>query len=97
MSVTYTKLRSGDWGVKGPSGTVREGATVTVTKKSGESRQETVGRVVWIGDGVSIASIEQAGRRYSGGGGSGREYCGGVCPVRAVRCNAKNGPCHDCE
>lgn len=52
---TYTKLRDGSWGLRGDG--LAAGAKVTVTKKSGESKVETVGKVLWTGNGVSLATI----------------------------------------
>lgn len=56
MAATYTKLRDGSWGVR-IDGPAVAGQTVTVTKKSGESKAETVAAVVWSGNGVSVCSI----------------------------------------
>lgn len=53
--VTCTKLRDGSWGLRGAN--LTPGATVTVAKKSGETKTETVGRVLWTGNGVSLATI----------------------------------------
>lgn len=66
MGATYTKLRSGDWGVK-VDGKVNEGAQVQVRKQNGSVKVERIGRVVWTGADsrtgatVSICSIERAG------------------------------------
>jgi len=54
---TYTKLRDGSWGIKTTAATVRPGAQFVVRKQSGETKTETVGKVVWSGDGVTICSI----------------------------------------
>lgn len=56
MSATYTKLRSGDWGVR-ITGPVAQGDLVSVTKKSGEISWETISKVVWSGNGVSLCAI----------------------------------------
>lgn len=61
MKTTYAKLKSGDWGVR-IQGTAQEGDCVTVTKKSGETKQETIEKVLWTGNGVSICAIRQARR-----------------------------------
>jgi hypothetical protein len=73
MATTYTKLRSGDWGIRSTE-TLSAGMTVQVTKKSGESKTETVDRVIWTGNGVTLASIarsaapaSQGSRRRHGG------------------------------
>lgn len=88
MSATYTKLKDGTWGLR-IVGAIT--ATVTVRKKSGEEKQERVGRVLWSGNGITLATI-QFSRQSSGG-----EYCGYACPVTGRICCRANGPCHDCE
>lgn len=50
MSASYTKLRDGNWGVRIVGPAPQQGATVTVTKKSGETKTETIGRLLWEGD-----------------------------------------------
>lgn len=47
MSAEYHKLKSGDWGLRITGGAPEEGDVVTVTTKSGEQRQERVGKIVW--------------------------------------------------
>lgn len=70
-AITYTKLRSGEWGIRGPASILRDGAEVTVAKKSGERKVERVAKVVWQGDGIALAAIAQrAGDRD----GRGRSY-----------------------
>lgn len=91
--VTYKKLRNGDWGIVGPENMIAQGAVVDVHKASGEVKTEVVGRVIWTGNGVSIASIVKQSRSYSRGDGGprgdrpcymcGSYYCegarGGLC------------------
>ena len=61
--ITYSKLRDGSWGLRG-AGLVA-GASVVVTKKSGETKAVLVGRVLWTSpDGAtSLATV-------AGNGGS---------------------------
>lgn len=54
---TYTKLQSGAWGVRGEGSPPAVGARVTVTKKSGETKTETIECVVWSGQGKWIAAV----------------------------------------
>lgn len=65
---SYSKLRDGSWGLRGKD--LVAGATITVTKKSGGTKVETVGRILWRGeDGTCLASIEAsqpAGRTRDG-------------------------------
>lgn len=46
---TYTKLKSGDWGVRGDGQPPAPGTPVNVRKASGEIKSETIGRIVWQG------------------------------------------------
>lgn len=67
MTSTYSKLNNGDWGIRVQDGTVTPGATVTVTKKDGTTKKETVEKVIWTGvmkgHGVSLCSIKPRGAR----------------------------------
>jgi hypothetical protein len=56
MTTTYTKLKDGSWRLH-TTATVREGDSVTVTKKDGGTKRETVARVLWGGNGVSLCSL----------------------------------------
>ena len=53
---TYTKLNNGSWGVR-VRGTAAKGQKVTVTKKDGTTKIETVSAVLWSGDGVTLCAI----------------------------------------
>jgi len=55
MPITYTKLKSGNWGVRSTEALIT-GQTITVTKKDGGTKTETVDKVVWSGNGVWIAA-----------------------------------------
>jgi hypothetical protein len=72
---TYTKLRDGSWGIK-VQGTASAGQTVTVTKRDGSSKAETVARVLWAGDGVAICSVANKGASSGRSGYSGRRSGG---------------------
>lgn len=61
--ITYAKLNSDEWGLRGPN--LVAGAVVTVTKKSGETQTETVSRVIWRGNGVALATIAATQRSDS--------------------------------
>jgi len=60
MKATYSKLKSGDWGIR-VEGVVKPGATVTVVKKDGSTKSETVSRVLWTGNGISLCAIGASG------------------------------------
>lgn len=54
--INYKKLRDGSWGISGHNLTV--GQSVVVTKRSRETKMETVQAIVWRGsDGLCYASI----------------------------------------
>lgn len=78
---TYTKLRNGSWGIKGSG--LKPGREVTVRKRNGELHEVTVGRIVWRGDGVMIASIEEPSTRHQRG-------------YRRPRAEIRNGFCMGC-
>ena len=78
MQASYTKLRSGDWGIR-VEGRVSVGQDVVVTKRDGSRQTATVERIVWSGEGVTLCSIRRAER---GGGGRSRQP---VAPVSAPR------------
>lgn len=65
MEATYTKLRSGEWGLR-IKGEAKTGLKVKVTKRSGEVKTETVDRVIWSGNGITLAAIFDGGRPYGG-------------------------------
>lgn len=55
MQITWSKLKSGGWGVRAKAEDPFEelpapGATVVVTKKNGETSEVTLGSKVWSGD-----------------------------------------------
>lgn len=102
---TYTKLKSGEWGVR-VDGTAKAGTTVAVKKKDGTTKSERIVKVVWSGNGISLCAIAQRSggmvteRQANAGYGRGRavrsDCCGYPCPVTGMRCTAGN-PCHDCQ
>lgn len=61
MTATYTKLKSGEWGVR-VEGSVKVGQSITVRKKSGETKTETVAKVVWTGDGISLCAVSSGSK-----------------------------------
>lgn len=99
----YTKTRSGEWVALGLVTEVTKGRTVTVTKRDGSSKQEYVTKV---GSTFTAKWGEHKGQKCCYGYLAptpaptktyAPEYCGYPCPVTKRRCNAYNGPCHDCE
>lgn len=61
---TYSKLRDGSWGLRGSD--LVEGQQVTVTRRDGTRRIEYVGRILWRGDGVALATMRAADARRPG-------------------------------
>lgn len=59
---TYTKLQNGNWGLR-IQGSAQAGQMIAVVKKSGESKKEQVGKIVWTGNGVTLATIAAASRQ----------------------------------
>ena len=58
--ISYKKLKDESWGISGRNLTV--GQTVTVTKRSGETKRETIAAIVWRGsNGLCYASIVTTG------------------------------------
>jgi DNA end-binding protein Ku len=60
-TTTYVKLRDGSWGLRGAALTA--GETVTVTKRDGSTKQETVGRILATVRGFTLATIAAGGSR----------------------------------
>lgn len=97
MTATYTKLRDGSWGVRA-AGKVVAGQTITVAKRDGSTKTETVDRVLWSGDGVTLASIAKRSPQQ-GYGRYNRPY-GSAAPVAGYsrHCTGRDGcRCFDCE
>jgi hypothetical protein len=75
ITATYKQLKNGAWGMR-VKGIVLAGEQITVTKKDGSSKVETIGRVLWTGEGISICTIQRAatGSRGYTGHRNGRRY-----------------------
>lgn len=77
--INYTKLRNGNWGVAVPTGIlVQKGSIIKVTKKSGETKEETIDTVIWTGNGVQLCAIVQSHSSTNRNGGRYAPY-GRVC------------------
>ena len=74
-NATYTKLRSGEWGVR-VQGTATVGQTITVQKKSGETKSETVAAVVWSGNGITLCALGRSAAAPKGKVWSGDRFNG---------------------
>ena len=58
-TATYTRLRTGAWGVRGTDLTA--GAEVTITKRDGTTSDVTIDTIVWTDGTTSIATIIPTG------------------------------------
>lgn len=69
--IGFTRLRSGEWGIKGPANRIRVGSSVYAEQRSGKRTVVKVTRIIWTGADTAIAAIEQdaktrtTGRRVS--------------------------------
>lgn len=99
MATTYTKLRSGSWGVRSTE-RLSAGQRVTVTKKDGTTKVETIDRVIWTDGTVSLASIAQSDS--SSRSSHRRSGCGCDCEDCSHRCQCdphcvcRGGNIYDC-
>jgi hypothetical protein len=89
---TWTKLKSGDWGVR-LEGLGKPGQSVQVEKKAGGSSTVALDRLIWKGNGISLWSIRKSGG--SGGGDSGwavpKKYSSGPKKERCAECGEREG------
>ena len=60
MGATYAKLQSGEWGVRTSGLKVSKGVSVTVEKRDGSKKVETIARVLWSDGDATICAIERA-------------------------------------
>lgn len=56
MAITYTRLRDQSWGLRSTIA-LQAGQSVTVARRDGTSKTETVGGPVWAGQGVFLYTI----------------------------------------
>lgn len=81
MKVSYTKLKSGNWGLRSDK-ELTVGSAVAVTKKGGGEKQETVGTKVWTDHKTAwLYAIESSGTSRSSSRGRGERTgcsCGSV-------------------
>lgn len=62
MQATFTKLRSGDWGIRVEGSPPAQGASISVAKRDGSRDVVVVDRVLWSGDGIALCAIQRRGR-----------------------------------
>lgn len=83
-TVTYTRLRSGAWGVRGPAALLTSPAAgvmarVDVTRRDGTTKSEAVVEVVWTDGITTIAAIMPTPRPSSTRQSSAPARRGGIC------------------
>jgi hypothetical protein len=97
MAATWTKLRSGEWGVKLDGIGIRKGAHVTVTKRDGSATTVIIDRVIWTGNGQSLCTVADDKPRQYGPPKHcwecGCQYQGKECPSCGE--DADSGPPDD--
>jgi hypothetical protein len=59
MNASYTKLRSGDWGLKIIDDDVEAGDTVPVRKRDGSINYETIDRIIYENSSYFICTIKK--------------------------------------
>lgn len=81
MSGTWTKLKSGIWGLRIPYAAVlpHKGQQVLAKKKSGEQTTETIEEVIWHGPDKAGGYVALCSVVGVGGNGSGKTGGGAVC------------------
>lgn len=83
--VTYRKTKTGEWVAYGPTTVVTAGATVTVTKRSGEAKTERVARV---GRPFNVGGVEMV---------YGYLAASPATPSRPTRSSSANSRCSSCR
>lgn len=100
MSASYTKLKSGEWGVR-IEGTAQQGQQVIVKKKDGTTKTETITQIVWSGNGITLCAIGQTKAAYTPrAGGSGRSSRRGRrtgCSCGSIEDELNEGDCWSCR
>jgi hypothetical protein len=56
---TYARLKDETWGIRSTK-PISKGDRVTVQKKDGTFKTETVGQIVWKGNGIHLATIDKS-------------------------------------
>ena len=92
VTASYTKLRSGNWGIR-INGAAQAGDRVTVTTKAGATKSETIARVIWAGNGVAICAIIDRARPAARSWGNRGEWTG--CSM-GCREGEPNPRCRSC-
>jgi len=92
MATTYSKLRSGNWGIR-TTDRVAVGDTVTVEKRDGSRKVETIAQIVWKGDGVTLAAVAPKGAATADDSPRGRRT---GCACGSIEGNPRDSDCATC-
>lgn len=93
---TYTKLRNGDWGIRTTDTKVKSNELLVVTKKSGESKEERVGSVIYTGADYALCSIARNGTHRTSNAGQLRGRRTG-CSCGSIEGNPRDSDCRQCQ
>jgi hypothetical protein len=103
MQTTYTKLRDGSWGIRVQGAKPTEGSSVTVSKRDGTQKTETVKKVIWTDGTITLCSIGAASapanqERVKVASRGRTPGCCSDCGARIQSWmdGAAHGLCHDC-
>jgi hypothetical protein len=96
VEATYTRLRSGDWGLRIPvpadASPPGPGEAVPVRLKDGRRKTENIGRLIWSGPGVVLASLARpAPIREPSQRSASTPRRGDDCPLCAQYCVCDTG------
>jgi hypothetical protein len=104
MALSFSKLTTGAWGIRGTGITI--GIPLGVTKRDGSITRVVASRIIWTGDdGTQIAQLESTPRSTAPARSASRRpgrgcSCTDDCCARGCRCeahcNCNGGPIHDC-
>lgn len=97
MTASYAKLKSGDWGIRVTGGNVSTGSTVTVTKKDGTTKTETVTQVVWSGNGVTLCAVAPSRQPARSGGYRPQAGRRTGCACGSYENEVNEGDCFSCR
>ena len=95
MEASFTKLKSGAWGIRIVGAAPAEGAKIVVAKRDGSRDTVVVERVVWQGDGVVLCSIGPKPRDGGSGGGHSQRSRSGWRPCGYPGCSRFH--CDECD
>ena len=100
MALSFSKLKTGAWGIRGTSITI--GVPIVVTKRDGATTKVVASRILWTGkDGTQIAALAETSHSRATHRSARRGCsCTDDCCARVCRCgsecNCQGGPIYDC-